>query len=251
MTESNATHAQVNRSLLAEFAGVLARTDWTVALLQEAPPRWLRRLCEGAGAGGASALTSRNFGAAARDLAARWNPDLIASAEGGSNQMLFRGPWRLREVRRMTLARRPERRRMLWCRLEAPATGRASAPAILAVANLHASNLPLGAAAAEVRLGAERAVSWAAGAPLIFGGDLNVRPAENPDLFDDLRDRFGLVGPTAPHAIDHLLARDLDVLAPPSPWPAEWREVPDSWGEAGLAVRLSDHAPVAAAFGMK
>ena len=39
-TERDATHAQVNRDLLAEFAAVLAAAEWDVALLQECPPRW-------------------------------------------------------------------------------------------------------------------------------------------------------------------------------------------------------------------
>ena len=43
ITERNATHAQVNRSLLEEFGRVLNGFEWDVALLQEAPPRWFRR----------------------------------------------------------------------------------------------------------------------------------------------------------------------------------------------------------------
>src|SRR5215216_6535461 len=45
---------------------------------------------------------------------------------------------------------------------------------------------------------------------------------------------------TGPHAIDHLLARGLDIVEPPTAWPEEAREVPA--GER--AIRLSDHAPV-------
>ncbi|HYP48957.1 MAG TPA: hypothetical protein VEQ61_10005, partial [Thermoleophilaceae bacterium] len=44
LTERNATHAQVNRSLEAEFGSWIAAQDWDLALLQEAPPRWFRAL---------------------------------------------------------------------------------------------------------------------------------------------------------------------------------------------------------------
>ena len=42
-TERGATHVQVNRPLLDEFARVLDGLEWDVALLQEAPPRWFAR----------------------------------------------------------------------------------------------------------------------------------------------------------------------------------------------------------------
>ena len=74
-----------------EFAAVLAREPWDLAFLQEAPPHWLRPLATRPARSGASALTSRNFGAFVRRAASpQWNPDLIASGEGGSNQILAR-----------------------------------------------------------------------------------------------------------------------------------------------------------------
>ena len=45
---------------------------------------------------------------------------------------------------------------------------------------------------------AERAVDWAGDMPLLFGGDFNLRPRENPGAFERLRERFGLREPTAP-----------------------------------------------------
>ncbi len=235
-TERNATHAQVNRPLRDEFTGVLAGEDWQVALLQEAPPRWLRPLSRRCGADGASALTSRNLGAAGRAWVAERNPDLIASNEGGSNQILVRPPWRLARVRRLTLAHRPERRRLLWACLESE-DGRS-----LAVANMHLSTVPV-RAEQEALTAAERAVGWSAGAPLVFGGDLNLRPESSPATFAALERRFGLVPPTGPRAIDHLLVNGLELVEPPRALPAARREVR---GEDGLAIRLSDHAPVAA-----
>jgi endonuclease/exonuclease/phosphatase (EEP) superfamily protein YafD len=115
----------------------------------------------------------------------------------------------------------------------------------LCVANLHASaGAPLRRVAErEVELAAARAVEWSEASPLILGGDLNLRPRDSA-TFDRLADRYGLSPPTAPGSLDHLLARGLEVVAAPSPWPAERREV----REGGLAIRLSDHAPVAAVF---
>ena len=91
-TERNATHAQVNRPLLDEFAGVLDGLEWDVALLQEAPPRWFAELA-GAPARAACACSRRATGARALQRAlADWNPDLLASGDGGSNQILVRHP---------------------------------------------------------------------------------------------------------------------------------------------------------------
>lgn len=236
VTETNSTHAQVNRSLREEFAAVLAGYGWDVAFLQEAPPRWLHALGRSAGAqAGASALTARNWGAPIRRRLAERNPDLIAVAEGGSNQVLVRPPWRIAECRRLTLTLRPERRRMLWARLVEP--GGAS----LCVANMHLTSFDSEAAGREVLLAAERAVEWTGEDPLVLGGDLNM-----PGVFDRLDERFGLVPPAPPRTTDHLLGRGLEVLEHPHALAPEEREVP---GPAGRAVRLSDHAPVVACFG--
>jgi endonuclease/exonuclease/phosphatase family metal-dependent hydrolase len=235
-------HAQVNRSLRSEFAGWLAGRDWAVALLQEAPPRWLRPLARAARAHGASGLTSRNSLAFARAAAADWNPDLIASNEGGSNQLLVRPPWRIGEVRRLTLSRRPERRKAIWARL-VHADG-----AVLCVANAHCTAVgDHSRSAREVLWLAERCVEWDAGAPLVLGGDLNLRPREQPWAFAELRERFGLAPPTGDDAVDHVLARGLRVVQPPRRLAAGEREVARA---DGARVRLSDHAPVEARFGL-
>ncbi len=240
LSARNATHAQVNRSLLPEFAHWLDAHAWDVALLQEAPPRWYRPLARRTRSSGAIALTSRNLVPAVQWRLADWNPDLMASSDGGSNQILVRAPGRLAEVRHLQLARRPERRRMVWTRLELP-TG------TVCVANLHASAGLPAAAAAELELAAERAVDWAAGDPLVLGGDLNLRPARTPAPFAAVRERFALGDPTSPSAIDHLLVRGLLVEEHPRRLPAEERELVEP---GGLRIRLSDHAPVVARFRM-
>jgi endonuclease/exonuclease/phosphatase family metal-dependent hydrolase len=242
LTERNATHAQVNRPLFGEFADLLANWEWDVALLQEAPPRWFRALARRTGASGAIALTSRNTGALARGLVAAVSPDLVASGEGGSNQLLVRAPGRILQVDRHTLAERPERRRMLLARVELRGGRR------LAVANLHATaSRGDFAAAPEVVRAAGLAVAWAREDPLVFGGDLNLRPQTAPEAFEALA-RLGLAPPTAPNAIDHLMARELCVLAQPTRLDPERREVAR---RDGRRLRLSDHAPVVAAFDVK
>jgi endonuclease/exonuclease/phosphatase family metal-dependent hydrolase len=236
--ETGSTYAQVNRRLLREFGDWLAARDWDVALLQEAPPTWLRPLGERCRASGAIALTSRNTFAFARAALARWSPDLIASNGGGSNQVLARA--RIAEVRRMTLTPWPERRRMLFCRVEL-SDGRR-----LCVANLHASAGDSAGAERDTLAAAAAATEWAGLDPLILGGDLNLRPRHSPGAFRALEERFGLAPPTAPRALDHLLARGLEVVEPPAQLRPEERELEVPEGR----IRLSDHAPVAAAFGM-
>jgi endonuclease/exonuclease/phosphatase family metal-dependent hydrolase len=242
LTERDDTHVQLNRPLFDEFAALLGAWDWDVAFLQEAPPRWFRPLARRLGASGALGLTSRNLGAPLRRVAAAINADLIASGEGGSNQVLVRHPGRLLEVERHEIARRPERRAMLLARLELGGGRR------VAAANLHATaSRGDHAAAPEVVRAAELAAEWAGADPLLFGGDLNLRPETAPAAFEALA-RLGLAHPTAPDAIDHLLARGLELVEPARRMPAEARELAR---RDGRRIRLSDHAPVTAAFGMR
>jgi endonuclease/exonuclease/phosphatase family metal-dependent hydrolase len=251
-TERNATHAQVNRVLLREFADVIAGAEWSLCLLQEVPPRWAGPLGERTGAQAHLVLTSRNQLAPLRGRLAQWNPDLIASGEGGSNLVLARAPWRITERGDVLLNPFPrrglrERRRMALAAI-------ASDAGELCVANLHTTAGDRYQAEADIVCGAQHAVDFARGRPLVFGGDLNVRPRSS-SVFWELEHRFQLSGPTAADAIDHLLVRGLEVLEPPHRWPPERHELPLE--EAGstalqpaLRLRLSDHAPVEALFGL-
>jgi endonuclease/exonuclease/phosphatase family metal-dependent hydrolase len=209
-----------------------------VALLQECPPRFQGPLARACGSEPHRALTSRNAFGGLRGLLARQNPDLIASGEGGSNLTLVRVPGPLggiAERRELTIHEgAPERRSMALTRT---ASG-------VCVANLHASTNQPTLAIADVLLAARAAIEFAGPAPLVFGGDLNLRPAEDPALFERLREELGLAAPTAPRAIDHLLSRGVEVLEPPAAWPPQRRELPLD----GRALRLSDHAPVQARF---
>ena len=236
------TYVDVNRSLRPELAGLLGSLDWDVALLQEAPPRWFDALMAATGSAGERVLTSRNSLPALRAAIAERNPDLIASNEGGSNVLLVRFPWRIAATARERLACLPERRMLLMARIGLPSGER------LVVANTHLSVPATGRGESEVLHAAAVASEWAAGDPLVLGGDLNLRPADAPAAFDALESRFGLVGPTGPRSLDHLLVAGLDTLARPAAMPTGARELAE---EPGLAIRLSDHAPVTAAFRLR
>ncbi len=239
-TEHDATHSQVNRDLFAEFARLLVADDWDVALLQECPPRWSAPLAEATGARAHRVLTSRNSLAPLRALVARLNPDLIASNEGGSN---------------LTLVRRRDRRPTRARAQPGPEAGAASD-------GLHPSDAgrardrglrrqpprqrrpgPARRSRARGPRRRQRACEWAGDTPLVFGGDLNLRPRET-DAFDHLAERFGLRQATAPGSLDHLLVAGLEIAVAPAPWAPERREV----AAGGRAIRLSDHAPVQATF---
>lgn len=245
MTERGDSHAQVNRDLFEAFAAVIAGAEWDIALLQECPPRWAEGLATAADAEAHLAPTSRNLPALGRlqGAAAALNPDLIASWEGGSNLTLVRdlaaGSPVIIERDQTRLARRPERRVMALTRL---AGG-------LCVANIHASKARP-AAERELLAAAETAVEWAAGSPLLLGGDLNLRPAISAHVFESLEREHGLAEPTGEWVIDHLLLTGGEIVEAPRRWRPERREVldPTATEMPALPVRLSDHSPVSATF---
>jgi endonuclease/exonuclease/phosphatase family metal-dependent hydrolase len=194
------------RSLLNEFAQALAGWEWDVALLQEVPPWWPQPLAVACGAQWRRRLTSRNFGLwLRREISAR-NPDLLKSNGGGCNAILVRGE--IVQHRSVRLCWRPERRYAHGVQL-----GDGSW-----VVNTHTSTHHEEWARRDAEKAVEFALRWAGGAPLLFGGDVNIRG--KPEL-------SGLVRLGGNH-VDHLYssgppARSVEVL------------------ERG---RLSDHAPV-------
>ena len=195
------------RPLAAEFAAALAGWSWDVALLQEVPPWWPPRLAEATGASARTALTSRNSLLPLRRAVASRNPDLLAAAGGGCNAILVRAG-AIGEHRTRELTRTPERRVMHGIALEGAGW----------VVNLHASNQPPEQRHADLMLAAAIAQEWAAGAPLVFGGDLNsLRPA-----FPGLRHVAG-------HHVDHFFTEGRRAAAE--------QELLD-------AAPLSDHLPL-------
>ena len=193
------------RDLFPEFAAAIGDWRWDVALLQEVPPWWPAALGRACGASARSARTSRNWIAPLRRLA-RVAPDLVKSWGGGCNAILVRGQ-AITEHRAQMLRLLPERRVVHAVRL---------ADGVWA-ANLHAHVRPRLEARQDVARAATVAQAWAGDAPLLLGGDFNVRDPAAAGL----RDAGG-------HGIDRVLVRGLRPGG---------RELPDRSG-------LSDHAPV-------
>ena len=228
-------YEQVNWDLFGEFSSLISATDWDVALFQEFPPSWKAKLASACGAEAHRALSGRNWLQPLTSIIGRWRPDLLGAWEGGSNTTLVRrAAGGIAERRRVVLTRRPELRVLALTRL-------ASGPC---VANLHVSTKP-SSAERELLDAARQATEFAGSAPLIFGGDFNVRPKAS-GVFDQLEERFGLAPRTAPDRLSHLLVRGLNVIEHPAAWPPEARDVVDP--DTGLKIRLADHNPVAGKF---
>jgi endonuclease/exonuclease/phosphatase family metal-dependent hydrolase len=177
------------RDLLGDFTAALNGWAWDVALLQEVPPWWPDALGASLGCEVHSVLTSRNgvLGRlGVRRAAARRFPDLMKSGGGGCNAILCRSD-RIAAERSLVLCRRPERRIVSGVELGCGAW----------VCGLHASSGPSPEAQRDVVAATRAACGWAAGRPLVFGGDLNLRTVALDDE--------GLVV-VASGDVDHLLA---------------------------------------------
>jgi endonuclease/exonuclease/phosphatase family metal-dependent hydrolase len=208
-----------NRNLLPEFAAALAGWEWDVALLQEVPPWWPGGLAQRLGAVQRSVLTSRNsLLALRRAIAVRW-PELIKSGGGGANAILARAGFSLslEEHRTLRLALWPERRQLQAVRLGLRGHE-------VWVGNLHATVHDDGRARLEAEKARVAVLRWSAGAPLVLGGDFNVRRLQLAGL-----------GRAAGHDVDYVFVRGLSVE-----------------GEPQVLERgpLSDHAPVAVTLGV-
>lgn len=204
------------RDLLDEFATLLAGWSWDVALLQEVPPWWPAALAVATGAEQRTARTSRNFGLPLRRALARRDPELMKSNGGGSNAVLARTPIASHSSLRLRL--RPERRVAQIARLRDGTV----------VANFHGSTrVPLAERELE-RLGAlALAAAGTPPAPVVLGGDLNLRNPHVPGMEH-----------AAGRDVDHVFAAGLEV-----------RHAEVLSAEASLTgrrVTLSDHPPLIA-----
>jgi endonuclease/exonuclease/phosphatase family metal-dependent hydrolase len=205
-------------ALAAAFAALLRSWSWEVALLQEMPPWWAERLALEASSEQRTALTSRNaLLPLRRALAERW-PELTRSNGGGANAVLVRGGDSIRAYRELTLRRRPERRVAQLVRLDDGT----------AVANYHGSTrVPL--AEDELSRLWRAALEWAREAPLLLGGDLNLRAPAAPGGLD--------ITPLAARDVDHIFGRRLELCAPA-------RILDRRTRIGGRELELSDHPPL-------
>ncbi len=200
------------RELFTEFAQALGDWSWDVALLQETPPWWPGQLERELGGRSGRVLTSRNAALPLRRaLAVRW-PDLIKSNGGGCNAIVVRGR-KISAQRTLRLRRFPERRWLLGVQLEDESW----------VGTLHATVRDAAAAADEAHVAARTMRAWAEEAPVVLGGDFNVRELELPGFTQ-----------AAGHDVDLVFARGLAPIGAPEVL------------ERGV---LSDHAPVAVTLG--
>jgi endonuclease/exonuclease/phosphatase family metal-dependent hydrolase len=194
-------------ALLDAFAEALAGWEWDVALLQEVPPWWPAPLVEASHAQERHVLTARNSLLPLRRFAAERWPDLMKSHGGGCNAILVRGET-IAEHRVLELRTRPERR----------VAHRVLLGNGVWVVNLHATAHDSRRAEEDL----DRALAWAPGGPLVFGGDLNHRDPHLPGLVH-----------AAGRDVDHLFAREL---------------TPESAAEVLVRGALSDHPPLAVSF---
>jgi endonuclease/exonuclease/phosphatase family metal-dependent hydrolase len=224
------------RSLLPEFASLIAGWSWDLALLQEVPPWWVGELARACDADARAALTSRNAALALRrSVAARW-PDVAKSNGGGANAILARShPIADHLTRRLRLW--PERRVLQLARLELPGDGSTW------VANLHASTDRARARAevirawetalarARVNVTAATGVGPRPAQRLVFGGDLN--------LFDPPVPDHPRVVHAAASAVDHVFGLGFRVAGVPDQPNTRLRR-------EGRTLRISDHDAVIA-----
>jgi len=203
-------------ALFGEFAQKLDEWEWDVALLQELPPWWPAQLARVAGAEQRSVLTSRNALLALRRAVAVRRPELVKSNGGGCNAVLSRVPIAAHATLRLRVW--PERRVAQLLRL-----GDGTC-----VVNFHASTRAARAEQELARL-SEQALTWADGAALILGGDLNLREPAAPG--------GGEIAHVASHEVDHIFARG---------FAHEATELLDRWILTcdDRRVELSDHAPL-------
>ncbi len=134
-----------------------------MALLQEVPPWWPPMLAEAAGAQERTQLTSRNWLLPLRRAISDRNPDILKSNGGGSNAILVRGQRSSSTARCGCGAGR----RRAGCTACGWPTGW--------VVNVHSHNHPEELALADTRMAIAAAREWAGDAPLVFGGDVNLK----------------------------------------------------------------------------
>jgi len=181
------------RELLPEFAALIGGWEWDVALLQEVPPWWPVPLARAAQASSRMALTSRTWLLPLRRAIAERRPDLIGSWGGGCNAILVRRH-AIAEHRMRPLRLLPERRVTHGVRLGDGTW----------VTNVHTQAHVEAHARSDLDLAAATTLVWAGGAPIVMGGDCNLRGTPAADGFEHLAGNW----------IDHVFGRGVRAAAP-------------------------------------
>jgi endonuclease/exonuclease/phosphatase family metal-dependent hydrolase len=181
------------RELLSEFAGLIASWEWDVALLQEVPPWWPVPLARAAQASSRMALTSRTWLMPLRRSIAQRRPDLIKAWGGGCNAILVRGQ-AIAEHRMRPLRLFPERRVTHGVRLGDGTW----------VTNVHTQAHVEAYARSDLDLAAATTLVWAGGAPIVLGGDCNLRGTPSADGFEHLAGNW----------VDHVFGRGVRAAGP-------------------------------------
>lgn len=161
-----------NADLIDQFAERIAAWPWDVALLQEVPPWWPPELAAASAAQQRTALTSRNQLLPLRRAVARRWPELVKSGGGGANAILVRGRRGAADGAPAIVAH-AQRRLCLWPERRVVHAVRDARGTWFA--NLHATVHDDAQARREIAAARAAALRWAAGAPLVIGGDFNVR----------------------------------------------------------------------------
>jgi endonuclease/exonuclease/phosphatase family metal-dependent hydrolase len=203
----------VRADLIGAFAGALrgaapvASSEapdggaWDVIGLQEVPPWWPAALGRDIGASVRTVRTSllRSAAPGLQQAIHRRDPECLGARGAAVNALLVRPSAGVIDAHRVAVLRHgPQRRTIHAVRLVRP-FGRG-----IWIANLHAHNRPLGAAAADVRAALRVAAAWAGDERLVVLGDLNLQEDDARAVATEA-DFAWLHG----HRVDHVLGRGL------------------------------------------
>jgi endonuclease/exonuclease/phosphatase family metal-dependent hydrolase len=236
-------YGHARRKLLEEMVGLFASDDPDIVMLQEVPV-WagdlLRRRT------GMGVTLAHTYGAhvpfvhvplplAAGEWLGKALPDVVKTQfEGQAQAVLYGSELMLVSARRVQVnARRHfrgEPRIAQLVRLRHRRTG-----GEFVVGNLHADAHDPDP---QIEAGSWALEQFARGAPMVFGGDLNVR-AGSPAL-RRLNAR-GWEERPADVGVDHVFVRGLELEGPVTRWPPKRRDLQLN---GGRPLRLSDHSPV-------
>ena len=183
VTERNATHVQVNRPLLRRSSPRwIAGHEWDVALLQEAPPRWFRALGRRGRARTARSCSPRATSLPAAAAAARRpqpRPARVEARAARTSSSCARRGGSSSTATHDARARAPSGAGWSGRAWSCPAGDASAWPTCTPSAGLPDARPPASCCARP----RERRRLVGAATRSCFGGDLNLRPARDPEAF--------------------------------------------------------------------